>query len=112
MAKPSVPSVGTRILYYGALPPQPTFYIATGGQKIFNPLPNPNAPPDVAAGQVAPGLVVALGGSAPDYMSMLVSVYGSDGSVVLGRSMANIATWTSAGSDPPQPRWDYVDLTA
>jgi hypothetical protein len=113
MAKPTVPSIGTRILYYGALPPQPTFYInQPSGAKIYNPLPSPNSPPDVAAGQVAPGLVVALGGSTPDYIGMVVSLHGPDGSVVLRQGMVNIATWTSAGSDPTKPRWDYIDLTA
>jgi len=112
MAKPTAPSVGSRILYYGVQKPQPTFYIAQpSGAKIYNPIPDPNAPLDVGL-PVAPGHVLSVGGSAPDYIGMVVAVHAPDGSIVTRTGMVNIATWQGAGSDPTKARWDYVDLSA
>lgn len=105
MAKPTAPSIGTRILYYGAAAPAPTAYQS----------PASNAQPaDIIGpgGGGLPGLVVSVAGAAPDYIGMLVIVYGADGSSNMRSRMVNIATWQTAGSDPAKARWDYVDLSA
>jgi hypothetical protein len=99
VAKPASPSIGTRMLYYAALPSAPT----TGAPP----------PVDIIA-QVGPypATVVQVGGSAPDYLPMLLSVHGPDGNTYLRTAVLNIATWTTNGSKPGVARWDYVDLTA
>jgi hypothetical protein len=112
MAKPALPNVGTRI--YPSQRPVPTSFIQQpSGQRLYNPLPSPNAPPDVAAaGGVTAGLVLSVGGAAPDYLTMTFAVFGIDGSTTIKTGVLNVASWVSAGSDPTKSRWDYVDLTA
>jgi hypothetical protein len=99
MAKPAAPSIGSRMLYFPALPKAPT----TGA-----------APPADINGQVGPfpALAISVGGSAPDHSAMLLVVFGPDGGNYLRTGVVNIATWSSAGSSPYVARWDYVDLAA
>jgi hypothetical protein len=89
------------VLYYGGLQPAPGFYIQQpSGAKIYNPVPSPNAQLDIAAGSVAPGLVVGLAGSAPDYIGW-PSQSMARTAVCKPARVPNIATWQSAGAARP-----------
>jgi hypothetical protein len=87
------------MIYYPAVPA-----VATTG-----PAPTPDI-----TGQSAPlpALVIAVGGTAPDYLGMLLAVHGPDGNTYLRTAVLNIATWTTNGSNPRQARWDYQDALA
>lgn len=75
MAKPSAPSIGTRLIYYPA-------------------------PTELSGGCAAlPAIVISPAGTAPDYLGTTFVVFSADGSLRVKTGIVNITTWTTAGSD-------------
>jgi hypothetical protein len=75
-------------------------------------------PPDISGpgGQPLPAIVVAVGGSTPDWQGTIFHVLLPDGTTVVrqtgfqsGQPLLNTATWTTQGSNPAQARWALVD---
>jgi hypothetical protein len=128
MSKPTLPSIGTRILYYAAVQPvystiAPTTSYVGGNGKTVTTFVNPVAaaagvPGDVgqaftnAPGNAGPypGLVNAVISVAPDVVNLVC--YDHAGNAFFRANVQNITQWTSAGSDVTKARFDYVDLTA
>ena len=83
-AKPSAPSVGTRLICY------PT--------------------PDELSGGCAPlpAIVISGAGVGPDYLGMIFVVFAADGSVRVKTGVVNLASWATNGRDPAVARWDFA----
>jgi hypothetical protein len=122
VAKPSAPSIGTRILYYAAVAPAPPppdrSYIGGDGKTVsyyYNPALAVQQPGEFGPSQnnlagPYPGLVTVVRSTPPDIVDVVS--HDANGNTYSRQYVQNIAQWTSAGSDPKKPRFDYVDLTA
>jgi hypothetical protein len=133
MAVPSVPSVGSRALYYPFAVPAPVllstalpsntggvFPQAPGGGGYTQFVPSSVVPPDIGSpGVPLPATVLSVAGSAPDYSGLVLAVHLPNGTIVprsagfaSGQPMLNSTTWASQGSNALQARWSLMDALA
>jgi hypothetical protein len=120
VAVPSVPSVGSRAVYFPFATPAPVLLSSPqspGGGAYTQPVAGTVLPPDIGnAGVPLPATVLSVSGSAPDYSGMQLLIYKADGTLAVrsanfaaNQPMLNQATWTTNGSNPLQARWALVD---
>jgi hypothetical protein len=123
LAKPTFPSLGSRILYYYAaivpVPPADRTYVDGTGKTVtyyYNPALGPQGVPQEGdpglRNSPGPfvGLVTVVRGAAPDVVDLVL--HDASGGTFSRQNVQNVAQWVSAGSDPKKSRFDYVDLTA
>jgi hypothetical protein len=82
MTTPAAPGIGLIVLYY------------TGSAEGLD-------------GRILPALVAGVDQGAPDFGLHLVA-FKTDGSTLARWHPVSAATWSSGGSNPAQPHWDYL----
>ena len=116
MAVPSVPSVGSRAVYFPAVPaPAPNPPANLVGVSV-NPgafgTPNQPAPVDLAGNTATgqPAIVLLPGsGPSPDFRGTALLVFDQNGSTYVRTNVISVTTWQGQGSQPTVARWALVD---
>jgi hypothetical protein len=118
MAVPSVPSVGSRCVYFPAAPPpfaNPNA-VAPGGPTLLPgafgtpPQPAPVVDMPILSPAGLPALVIRAGtGASPDFAGTLLLVWDQNGVSYTRTGVISTTTWTGLGSPPTIARWALVD---
>jgi hypothetical protein len=123
MAAPSVPSTGSRAVYFPAAPPvrpDPNIPVAPGISPTllpgaFGTPPQPVQQVDmpIPGASGLPAIVLRVGpGGSPDFQGTVLLVFGIDGTVYTRSGMVSTTTWSGAGSLPTVAHWQLSDALA
>jgi hypothetical protein len=117
LAAPSVPSVGSRAVYFPAQPPAPPNPTAPQGGVITlpsafgtppQPAPVVDAPLQGANG--LPGIVLKPGTGSPDFPGTVLLCWDQNGNTYIRTGMISVTTWSGLGSPATIARWQLSDV--